>query len=157
MPPGSIPTTRQPLLAAIQRKPKPALSNYPALAVAATSKAELDTDGADFASLAACLETLNRLGLSVSESWLLMILLKRGPMSCSELVYRMKIHAVPLHALLQNLQDLGVVAIQNTGPLSVIGTVAPTQAARNVMASVLALSGLATAATQVLKLKSNRR
>lgn len=154
------PRTSQPLLASLQtRKLRRAqIGDFPALALAATAtKAELNTEGTAFAAICACLETLARLQLSVSSAWLLMLLVKHGPQSCSELVARMKLSSAAITGLVSRLQDLALVGLQRNGPDRRVVTVSDTEAARKVIASLVALTELGAAAnvlTQTRPLKA---
>ena len=151
------PPTRHPLLASIQRKAAPKLGNFPALALAATAtKVALDTEGAEFAAVAGCLETLSRLGLSVSSSWLLVLLVKDGPQTCTALALRMKQSPANITGLTERLLSLELIAMERAQPDRRIVTVSATDAARKVLASVVALTALAAAAS-VLTRNPNRR
>lgn len=147
--------TGQPLLASLQsrRVPKPRLADFPALALAATAtKAELDTEGETFAAVASCLETLSRLKLSASSAWLLMLLVKHGPQSCTIVMERMKLSSAAITGLITRLEGLSLIAIERA-PQSdrrlVILTA--TEAAHKVLASLVALTGLGAAAACVMQ------
>ena len=148
--PLTLPVPRHALLASLQRRTlrRSHIGDFPALALAATAtQAELDTNGKTFSAVSACLETLARLQLSVSSAWLLMLLIKRGPQSCSELVSRMKISSAAMTGLLSRLSDLSLVGTQRDQADRRIVIVTATEAARKVLASVVALTELGAAAS----------
>lgn len=151
-----LPGTRQPLLAAIQQKAVQrtvSISDYPDLALAATAtKADLDIQDETFAAVQACLETLARLHLSVSSTWLLTLLVKHGPQNHTALGGRMKLSSAAMTGLITRLEALGLVTTSRKSlgdRRSVLIT--PTEAARKVLASVVGLTGLGAAAAVVLK------
>lgn len=145
------PRTGQPLLVSLQsrRSLAPRLADFPALELAATATtAELDTEGETFGGIAACLETMARLRLSASSTWLIMLLVKHGPQSCSELMARMKISSAAITGLITRLEGLTLITIQRgerTDRRLVIITATP--ATRKVLASLVALTALGAAAS----------
>lgn len=152
------PVAAHPLLAALGQKrqgDQPTLSDYPDLAIAATAtKADLDIESDTFGSVQACLETLARLRLSASSTWLLMLLAKHGPQNHTALAARMKKSSSAMTGLITRLEALGLVTTSRkslTDCRSVLIT--PTEAARKVLASVMALTGLGGAAAVLLKQK----
>lgn len=144
------PRTAQPLLAAIQQRTHrtPSLSDFPALALAATAtKAELDPKGETFAAVQACVETLARLRLSVSSTWLLTLLAKHGPQQCAELCQRMKISSPAMTGLITRLESLALISVQRgTAPDRRAVIITATEPARKVLASLMALTALGAAA-----------
>ncbi len=155
------PRTAQPLLAALQKQKAqlPRLSDYPALAVAATATtADLDTDGEIFASISACLETLARLRLSASSTWLLMLLVKHGPQTHTVLAARMKCSSPSMTQLTARLESLSLITIQRgQQPDRRAVLLTATEAARKVLASIVALSGLGAAAATVLQIHTPKK
>lgn len=152
------PRTRQPLLTALQGRAKttPVLSDFTDLALAAqATTAHLDTEGETFAAVAACFETLARLRLSASSTWLIMLLVKHGPQSCTFLMARMKVSGAAITQLISRLEGLELLTIQR-GPVAdrrhVI--VSATDAARKVLASVLALTALGGAAAVMMQTRN---
>lgn len=151
------PSTRQPLLTAIRKKqPKPGqvrLSDHPDLALAASvTTAPLAAESQTFAAVMASLETLARLKLSVSSAWLLMLLVKHGPQSCVMLCARMKISSPAMTGLVTRLEMLALIGVQRgTAPDRRAVTITATEAARKVLASVMTLTELGTAAAMLLE------
>lgn len=151
------PRTAQPLLAALQQQQKaqlPRLSDYPALALAASATtADLDTDSEAFASIAACLETLARLRLGISSTWLLMLLVKHGPQTHTMLAARMKCSSPSMTQLTARLESLSLITIQRgQQPDRRAVILTATEAARKVLASIVALTGLGAAAATLLQI-----
>ena len=144
----SPPLTRQPLLATLQQQRlRVCLADFPGLALAATAtRAELDTDGDTFAGVLACLETLNRLQLSASSCRLLMLLARHGPAPCKHLAGRMGISHAAITGLITRLEALELITLTRGGQADrreVILTL--TDAARKVLASIVALTALGQA------------
>ncbi len=151
------PRTTQPLLSAIQQRAKRpvCLSDFPALALAATAtKAELDIQSETFAAVQACVETLARLKLSVSSTWLLTLLVKHGPQSCVALCGRMNITSPAMTGLITRLESLALISVQRaTAPDRRAVIITATEAARKVLASLMALTSLGVAAVTVLQIR----
>jgi DNA-binding MarR family transcriptional regulator len=144
-----LPLTRQPLLASLQqRRGQISLADFPALAVAASATtAHLDTEGETFAAVAACLETLARLGLSASSTRLLMLLVRRGPHSCVRLAELMKISSAAISQITLRLEMLSLITLTRGGEDDRrVVMITATAAARKVLASVVALTALGGAA-----------
>jgi|GEM_PF-3259912 len=155
----SLPPTRQPLLSVMQSRKQAVLriSDFPALALAATATTgELDTRGEAFAAVSACLETLQRLKLSGSSAWLLILLVKHGPQSCSQLVSLTKTSSAAITGLITLLEALGLVALDRVAADRRVVIVTATSAARKVLASLCGLTALGSAAS-VLNRIPNRR
>lgn len=149
------PPPRTPLALALQQRktrPQVRLLDFPALALAATATtAELEPDGAAFAGVYATLETLNRLRLSATSARLLMLLVTRGTLSATELANEMKVTTASITGLIRRLAELALVGLQRPDGDRRVVLITATDAARRVLASIVALTALGQAASVLLR------
>ena len=144
------PIPRTPLARALQtrKSPKACLSDFPALALAATATtAELDPHSAAFASVMATLETLGRLRLSASSARVLMRLAQCGTLSANELAIDLRITAASLSGHLTRLSDLALLTLKRSNTDRHVVLITATPAAHKVLASIIALTALGAAAS----------
>jgi len=122
------------------------LSDFPDLAIAATATtAELDTHGDTFAAVSACLDTLARLKLGLTATRLLLLLCEHGPARCITPPAVLKISPADLTGIVARLRALALLTTEpGESRREIILT--PTEAARKVLASVVALTALGQAA-----------
>lgn len=134
-------------------KKRPHLSDYPDLAVAATTTtAPLDIDGDDYAALMAALETLARLKLGARSTLALLHLCRREtPMTMGEIAKLTRTSTASTTGLVTRLEALGLLTAARTPADKRLMLVRPTEGARRVLASVLALTGWGLATSQLLK------
>lgn len=129
------------------RRVVPKLADYPDLALAATATtAELDTESDAFAGVQATLEALSRLRLGHHSAFILMALARHGPQSLTTLCQRTKISSASMTGFADRLQSLGLVAFSTHPCDRRVTLVSATEAARKVLASIVALTALGQAA-----------
>lgn len=133
-------------------KASPSLADYPELALAATNGSKagaLDTNSEIFATVQGALETVGRLRLGARKAHLLSLLARSGSTPLGTLARAMRISPSATTTQARTLELLGLITLsrrpEHGDARQVIGTI--TEAGRNVMANIVALSGLAGAAS----------
>lgn len=147
------PTSTLPLPQALAKKrpTTPSLSDYPALALAASApnqeQRHLDVRSPEFCGVIACLETLNRLQLGSRNAHALALLIQRGPLRASDLCQSLRLSSPGVTVVLRKLEALALITTsrhsENADRREVIATA--TAAAYNVVASLVALTALGQA------------
>lgn len=139
----------------VPAKKRPQLGDYPDLAVAATSTtAALDTGSGDYAALMAALETLARLKLGARSTLALLHLCRReAAMPMGEIARLARMSTASATGIVTRLEALGLVTMRRTEADRRVMLARPTEAARRVLASVLALTAFGVAGNTVLKAK----
>lgn len=145
-----LPTT--PLLRSIRDRasssaPAPKLSDYPELALAATAtKADLDTTSETFHAVHGCLETLCRLKLSKRATLLLMLLARHGPLTMARVADGIKASQPNTSQIARHLAALSLITLDRDAAADLRRVNAClTEAGTKVLASIVALTGLAGA------------
>lgn len=146
----SPPITKSPILNGLKaaKKTAPLITDFPELALAASSvKVEpLNTQSDAFAAVMACVETVNRLRLGARNCHALGLLCQNGPLKAGSLSALLRIAPSSVSLLLRRLEALALITTtHHCGDRREV-IAAPTQAARNVMAAIVALTGLGLAA-----------
>lgn len=152
------PTPTLPLTQALAKKraATPALSDYPALALAASTLSgeprEMDICSPEFCETMACLETLNRLQLGSRNAHALGLLVKQ-PTRASDLAASLRLTAAGTSVVLRRLEALALITTNHHhgDRREVIATT--TQAGRNVMAALVALTALGQVSAVLLNPK----
>lgn len=128
---------------------KPKLLDYPDLIQAATTTtAKLDVDSGTFAAVQGCLETLCRLNLSPRAAWAMQVLAKHGPLSLGILQVNVKVvTSACMTSLALHLEALGMIGLERRGPDGRFITASLSAAGTRVLASIVALTGIAEAAS----------
>lgn len=146
------PTPTTPLLRSIRERasssgPAPKLSDYPELALAATAtKAELDTTSETFHAVQGCLETLCRLKLSKRATLFLLLLARHGPQTLNRVADGLKTSQPNASQISRHLAALGLITLDRSQPADLRHVHASlTEAGTKVLASIVALTGLAGA------------
>jgi len=135
-----------------RRRPTPKLADYPDLALAATATtAELDTDSDAFAGVQATLEALSRLRLGHHGAFILTLLARHGPQPMGWLVGRLKISSASITGFADRLAALGLVSFTHSPRDRRVTLIQATEAARKVLASIVALTALGQAANSLRK------
>jgi DNA-binding MarR family transcriptional regulator len=154
-----IPTT--PLLrsfrikSASRSEDAPKISDYPHLALAATATtAGLDTTSETFHAVQGCLETLCRLRLSKRAALLLIVLARHGPLTMARVADALKVSQPNCSLITRRIEALGLIALDRQGPDLRRVHASITEAGRKVLASIIALTGLAGASAVLLRTKN---
>lgn len=146
-----FPTPTSPLLRSLRAKAAsadapPKLSDYPHLALAATATtAGLDTSCETFHAVQGCLETLCRLKLSKRSALLLLVLARHGTLTMARVADALKVSQPNCSLITRRMEALGLIAMDRQGPDLRRVHASITEAGRKVLASLVALTGLAGA------------
>lgn len=153
------PTPTKPLTQALakNRAFTTTLADFPELALAATNlngeARALDTTSYEFGGVMATLETINRLKLGARNAHVLGLLISLGPTRSTDLAKPARLSTAGVSVILRRLEELALITTSrhkdNSDRREVIATA--TQAAHNVMASIVALSALGAAATVLFR------
>lgn len=153
------PTPSTPLLRSIRDRAAasaPKLSDYPELALAATATtAGLDTTCETFHAVQGCLETLCRLKLSKRATLILLLLARHGPQSMNRVADGLKTSQPNASQICRHLVALGLIALDRSQLADLRHVHASlTEAGTKVLASLVALTGLAGASGVLLRTKN---
>jgi len=155
------PTPTTPLLrsfrikSASRSEDSPKISDYPHLALAATATtAGLDTTSETFHAVQGCLETLCRLRLSKRAALLLVVLARHGPLTMARVADALKVSQPNCSLITRRMEALGLIACdrQSADLRRVHASI--TDAGQKVLASLVALTGLAGASAVLLRTKN---
>jgi DNA-binding MarR family transcriptional regulator len=152
-----IPSPTSPLLRSLRAKASsseaaPKLSDYPHLALAATATtAGLDTASETFHAVQGCLETLCRLKLSKRSALLLIVLARHGTLTMARVADALKVTQPNCSLITRRMESLGLVACDRQGPDLRRVHVTITEPGTKVLASLVALTGLAGASSVLLR------
>lgn len=152
-----IPTPTTPLLRSLRAKASsfespPKLSDYPHLALAATATtAGLDTTSEAFHAVQGCLETLCRLNLSKRAALALIVLARHGPLTLNILADNIRASQANTSQIIRRLEALSLLSKSQQGPDLRHVYASITEAGKKVLASLIALTGLAGASSVLLR------
>lgn len=152
-----IPSPTSPLLRSLRAKASsseaaPKLSDYPHLALAATATtAGLDTASETFHAVQGCLETLCRLKLSKRSALLLIVLARHGTLTMARVADALKVTQPNCSLITRRMESLGLVACDRQGPDLRRVHVTITEPGTKVLASLVALTGIAGASSVLLR------
>jgi len=149
--PSTLPRFRA-QLAARRASRTPKLADYPDLALAATATtAELDTESDAFAGVQATLEALSRLRLGHHGAFILTLLARHGPQPLGGLATRLRVSSASMTGFADRLDALGLVSFTHHASDRRVILIQATEAARKVLASIVALTALGQAANSLRK------
>lgn len=151
------PTLPLPQALAKKRPVTPRLTDYPALALAASDLQQaprpLDVRSPEFCGVMATLETLNRLQLGSRNAHALGLLIQRGPMRATDLGGCLRVSSAGVSVILRKLEALALITTRRPAEdgdrREVIATA--TAGAHNVMASLVALTALGQASAALFR------